>query len=152
MRVGVVGTGYVGLVAGACFSDVGNHVICVDVDEAKIAKLRDGEIPIYEPGLAEIVQRNAKAGRLEFTTDLAHATANSLIMFLAVGTPQADDGSADLSALLSVAGQIAKVMDGYRIIVTKSTVPVGTHKKIADVVKAATDHPFDCVSNPEFMK
>ncbi len=152
MRVGVVGTGYVGLVAGACFSDVGNHVICVDVDEAKIAKLREGEIPIYEPGLAEIVQRNAKAGRLEFTTDLAHATANSLIMFLAVGTPQADDGSADLSALLSVAGQIAKVMDGYRIIVTKSTVPVGTHKKIADVVKEATDHPFDCVSNPEFMK
>lgn len=152
MRVAVVGTGYVGLVAGACFSDVGNHVICVDVDESKIAKLREGEIPIYEPGLAEIVQRNTKAGRLEFTTDLAYATANSLIMFLAVGTPQSNDGSADLTALLDVAGQIARVMDGYRIIVTKSTVPVGTHKRIADVVKAATDHPFDCVSNPEFMK
>lgn len=152
MRVSVVGTGYVGLVAGACFSDVGNHVICVDVDRAKVEALQRGDIPIYEPGLAEVVHRNVKAGRLEFTTDLSHAVANSLVLFLAVGTPQADDGSADLSALLDVAGQIGKLMDGYRIIVTKSTVPVGTHKKVAAAVSSVTDHPFDCVSNPEFMK
>lgn len=152
MRVSVVGTGYVGLVAGACLSDVGNHVICVDVDRAKVEALRRGEIPIYEPGLAEIVHRNAKAGRLEFTTDLAHAVANSLIVFLAVGTPQADNGHADLRSLLSVAEEIGKLMDGYRIIVTKSTVPVGTHKRVADVVRPQTQHPFDVVSNPEFMK
>lgn len=152
MRVSVVGTGYVGLVAGACFSDVGNHVICVDVDQRKIDALRRGEIPIYEPGLAEIVQRNAKAGRLEFTTDLSHAVANSLILFLAVGTPQADDGSADLTALIAAAGQIGKLMDGYRIVVTKSTVPVGTHKRVASAIQASTQHPFDVVSNPEFMK
>ncbi|RIK65841.1 MAG: UDP-glucose 6-dehydrogenase [Planctomycetota bacterium] len=152
MRVSVVGTGYVGLVAGACFSDVGNHVICVDVDRAKVEALRRGEIPIYEPGLSEIVHRNAKAGRLEFTTDLAHAVANSLIVFLAVGTPQADNGHADLRSLLSVAEEIGKRMDGYRIIVTKSTVPVGTHKRVANAVRPHTQHPFDVVSNPEFMK
>ncbi len=152
MRVGVVGTGYVGLVAGACFADVGNHVICVDVVESKIAALKRGEIPIYEPGLAEFVQRNEKAGRLEFTTDLAHAVADSLVIFLAVGTPQADDGSADLSAIVGVVKQIGRMMDGYRIIVTKSTVPVGTHKLIAETIQGETDHPVDVVSNPEFMK
>lgn len=152
MRLAVVGTGYVGLVAGPCFSDVGNHVLCVDVDSAKIELLNRGEIPIYEPGLAEIVQRNAKAGRLEFTTDLAEAVARSEIIFLAVGTPQADDGSADLTTLFSVAEQIGRLMDGYRIIVTKSTVPVGTHKRLAAAVGAQTTHPFDVVSNPEFMK
>jgi UDPglucose 6-dehydrogenase len=142
----------VGLVAGCCFSDVGNHVICVDVDERKIAMLKNGEVPIYEPGLAEIVHRNAKAGRLEFTTDLEYAVAHSVVIFLAVGTPQADDGSADLSALLGVVERIGALMDGYRIIVTKSTVPVGTHRKIAQVVASKTDHPVDVVSNPEFMK
>ncbi len=152
MRISVVGTGYVGLVAGACFSDVGNHVICVDVDEKKVNALKRGEIPIYEPGLAEIVQRNMKAGRLEFTTKLSHAVANSSIIFLAVGTPQADDGSANLDVLLSVAGEIGKLMDGYRIIVTKSTVPVKTHKLVTEVIQKVTRHPFDVVSNPEFMK
>lgn len=152
MRVSVVGTGYVGLVAGACFADVGNHVTCVDIDESKIRRLKNGEIPIYEPGLGEIVQRNMKAGRLEFTTDLKQAVANSLVILLAVGTPQGADGSADLSALLSVVEQIGTFMDGYRIIVTKSTVPVGTQKRISEILKQKTDHPFDAVSNPEFMK
>lgn len=152
MRIAVVGTGYVGLVAGCCFSDVGNHVICVDVDERKVRKLLAGEIPIYEPGLAEILGRNQKAGRLEFTTDLSHAVANSLVIFIAVGTPQADDGNADLTALMNVADEIGRTMGGYRIIVTKSTVPVGTHRRIAERIRAKTDHPFDVVSNPEFMK
>jgi len=152
MRICVVGTGYVGLVAGTCFSEGGNHVICVDNDKKKIDMLIRGHIPIYEPGLAEIIQRNIKAGRLEFTTDLSYAVANSLIIFLAVGTPQADDGSADLSGLLEVAKQIGELMDGYRIIVTKSTVPVGTHKTVSEVIKSVTDKPYDYVSNPEFMK
>ncbi len=152
MRIGVVGVGYVGLVAGACLADGGNHVICVDNDERKIDKLNKGEIPIYEPGLAEIVQRNAKAGRLRFTTDLAEAVAESLIMFLAVGTPPAEDGSADLTAALGVAESIARLMDGYRIIVMKSTVPVGTHKRVIAAMAAVTEYEFDYVSNPEFMK
>ncbi len=152
MRVSVVGTGYVGLVAGTCFSDVGNHVICVDNVRSKIDALLDDRIPIYEPGLSEMVKRNAAAGRLEFTTDLSYAVANSLIIFLAVGTPQGDDGDADLSALLSVAAEIGRLMDGYRIIVTKSTVPVGTHQRVINIIQAETDHPFDYVSNPEFMK
>ena len=152
MRLSVVGTGYVGLVAGTCFADGGNHVTCVDKDAAKVDALKSGNVPIYEPGLGEILRRNMKAGRLSFTTDLADAVANSIVIFIAVGTPEADDGSADLSAVLSVAGQVGKHMDGYRIIVTKSTVPVGTHKKVAAAVKAETHHPFDVVSNPEFMK
>lgn len=152
MKLSVVGTGYVGLVAGTCFADGGNHVICVDKDAEKVEALKNGKVPIYEPGLGEILQRNMKAGRLTFTTDLADAVANSLVIFIAVGTPEAEDGSADLSAVLSVATQIGKCMDGYRIIVTKSTVPVGTHKEVAAAVKAATHHPFDVVSNPEFMK
>ena len=152
MKLSVVGTGYVGLVAGTCFAEGGNHVICVDKDEAKIEALKKGEVPIYEPGLGEILQRNLKAGRLIFTTDLADAVANSLVVFIAVGTPEAADGSADLSAVLSVAEQIGRHMDGYRIVVTKSTVPVGTHKRVAAAIGAQTHHPFDVVSNPEFMK
>lgn len=152
MRVAVVGTGYVGLVAGACLADGGNHVICVDKDEEKIAALRDGGIPIYEPGLAEIVHRNAKAERLRFTTDLAEAVAESLIIFLGVGTPPAEDGAADLSAIFQVAQTIAETMDGYRIVVMKSTVPVGTHKRITQRMEARTEHQFDYVSNPEFLK
>jgi UDPglucose 6-dehydrogenase len=152
MNLSVVGTGYVGLVAGTCFAERGNHVICVDVDEAKIETLKRGELPIYEPGLGEILRRNLEAGRLVFTTDLAEAVANSLIVFIAVGTPEAEDGSADLAAVMSVAEQISRHMDGYRIVVTKSTVPVGTHRRIAAVIKAGTHHPFDVVSNPEFMK
>lgn len=152
MRISVVGTGYVGLVAGTCFAEGGNHVICVDHDRGKIEGLGRGEVPIYEPGLAEMVQRNAKTGRLKFTTDLAQAVKDSLLIFLAVGTPPAADGSADLSMLLAVAAEVGKAMDGYRIIVTKSTVPVGTHKRVREVVGAVTHHPFDYVSNPEFMK
>lgn len=152
MKLSVVGTGYVGLVAGTCFADGGNHVICVDNDESKINALNKGEVPIYEPGLREIIGRNIKAGRLEFTTDLAYAVSNSLVVFIAVGTPESKEGGADLSAVLSVAKQIGRLMDDYRIVVTKSTVPVGTHKKIAAVIGEETRHRFDVVSNPEFMK
>ncbi|HRX83805.1 MAG TPA: UDP-glucose/GDP-mannose dehydrogenase family protein [Phycisphaerae bacterium] len=152
MRIGVVGAGYVGLVAGTCLADGGNHVMLVDKDERKIRMLEEGEVPIYEPGLAEIIQRNAKAGRLTFTTDLAQAVRESLVMFIGVGTPPAADGSADLSAIFAVAEAIADAMDGYRIVVMKSTVPVGTHRAIREHMAARTPHPFDYVSNPEFLK
>lgn len=152
MRICVVGTGYVGLVAGTCFAEGGNHVICVDSDASKIAALEKDEVPIYEPGLGEIIHRNRKAGRLQFTTDLGEGVANSLLIFLAVGTPQSDDGSADLSTLFTVVKQVGSLMDGYRILVTKSTVPVGTHQKVSELMRATTSHPFDYVSNPEFMK
>jgi UDPglucose 6-dehydrogenase len=148
----VVGTGYVGLVVGACLSEGGNHVICVDNDPQKVDRLRAGEIPIYEPGLAEIVRRNESAGRLTFETDLGQAVAESLIVFIGVGTPSSSDGSADTSAVLAVAGEIADAMDGYRIIATKSTVPVGTHAVVSELIRSRTEHPFDYVSNPEFLK
>lgn len=152
MKVSVVGVGYVGLVAAACFADGGNHVVCVDSDAAKIDGLKKGIIPIYEPGLTEIVRYNAEAGRLTFTTDLTQGIENSLVIFLAVGTPSSEDGSADISAVLKVAEDIAGQMDGYRILVTKSTVPVGTHKLVSEVVAGKTEQPFDYVSNPEFLK
>ena len=152
MNMSVVGTGYVGLVAGACFADSGNRVICVDCDADKVKRLIQGEIPIYEPGLAEIVVRNAKAGRLSFTTDLEAAAKQSRVIIIAVGTPENKDGAADLSAILSVAEAIGRAMDGYRVVVMKSTVPVGTHAKVSEAIAAQTDHPFDYVSNPEFMK
>ncbi len=152
MRVAVIGVGYVGLVAGACLADVGNHVIGVDHDESKINALKKGEIPIYEPGLAEIVKHNETGGRLRFTTNLAEAVKESQIIILAVGTPSAADGSADISAILKSAGDVAERMDGYRIIITKSTVPVGTHHKVTELMRQKTDQPFDYVSNPEFLK
>ncbi|UCC29990.1 MAG: UDP-glucose/GDP-mannose dehydrogenase family protein [Phycisphaerales bacterium] len=152
MNMSVVGTGYVGLVAGACFAESGNHVICVDCDAEKIQTLQRDEIPIYEPGLAEIVARNSKAGRLEFTTDLEDAIRRSRVVFIAVGTPPGGDGSPDLSSILSVAETIGRTMDGYRIVVMKSTVPVGTHRKVSEAIAAHTDHPCDYVSNPEFLK
>jgi len=152
MDMAVVGAGYVGLVAGTCFADSGNHVICVDCDARKIDSLKRGDVPIYEPGLAEIVQRNAKVGRLTFTTDLADAVKRSRVIFIAVGTPPATDGSADLSAILGVAEGIGRAMDGYRIVVMKSTVPVGTHRRVLEAIISVTDHPVDYVSNPEFMK
>lgn len=152
MKVAVVGVGYVGLVAAGCLAEGGNHVVCVDNDKQKIENLKNGIIPIYEPGLGEIVKHNEAAGRLRFTTDLKDGIDNSLIIFIGVGTPSAADGSADISAVLAVAGSIAELMDGYRIIVTKSTVPVGTHKKVSDLMAAKTEHPFDYVSNPEFLK
>lgn len=152
MNMSVVGTGYVGLVAGACFAESGNHVICVDCNAQKIQELQNGEIPIYEPGLAEIVHRNTKAERLEFTTHLQDAVLRSRVIFIAVGTPPAGDGSADLSSILGVAETIGRTMDGYRIVVMKSTVPVGTHRKVSDAIAAHTDHAMDYVSNPEFLK
>jgi UDPglucose 6-dehydrogenase len=152
MKVCVVGIGYVGLVTAGCLAEAGNSVICVDNDAKKIEGLKKGVIPIYEPGLTEIVQRNEKLKRLEFTTDLKYGVDSALIIFLAVGTPSQADGSADISAVLAVSGEIAEKMPDYRIIVTKSTVPVGTHKKVAEVIKSKTKNPFDYVSNPEFLK
>src|SRR5215510_2223568 len=152
MKICVVGTGYVGLVAGTCFAESGNDVICVDNVAAKIAALREGKVPIYEPGLEELIRRNVTEGRLSFTTDLAEPVRKSLVCFIAVGTPEKADGSADLGAVLAVSRGVAQAMDGYRVVVTKSTVPVGTHKKIRAEMEPIAQHPFDVVSNPEFMK
>lgn len=152
MRIAVVGVGYVGLVAAACLAEGGNHVVCVDNDKKKIKNLNSGIIPIYEPGLSEIIKHNESAGRLRFTTDLKDGLNESLLVFVAVGTPSSSDGSADISAVLSVAESIAELMDDYKIIVTKSTVPIGTCRKVIEVIKAKTEQPFDYVSNPEFLK
>ena len=152
MKICVVGIGYVGLVTAGCLAEAGNNVVCVDNDSEKIARLKDGEIPIYEPGLTEIVEHNEKLGRLHFTTDLKYGLDNSLIVFLAVGTPPAQDGSADISAILDVTADIAEILTEYRIIATKSTVPVGTHKKVTDIIESKTKIPFDYISNPEFLK
>ncbi|MCD6175956.1 MAG: UDP-glucose/GDP-mannose dehydrogenase family protein [Planctomycetes bacterium] len=152
MKVAVVGVGYVGLVAAACLADGGNHVVCVDNDDNKIENLKNGIIPIYEPGLTEIVKKNVQAGRLTFTTDLQEGVENSLVIFIGVGTPSLPDGSADISAVLGVAEEVAKIMTDYRILVTKSTVPIGTHKIVSDLIASTTEVPFDYVSNPEFLK
>lgn len=152
MKIAVVGIGYVGLVAAGCLAESGNHIICVDNDKKKIENLKKGIIPIYEPGLAEIVKENEKAGRLLFTTDLESAVNDSKLIILGVGTPSAEDGSADISAVFDVCGQIAECMKEYKIIVTKSTVPVGTYKKVTELIKSKTKVPFDYVSNPEFLK
>ncbi len=152
MKVTVIGTGYVGLVAGTCFAESGNDVICVDIDEAKIDRLRRGEVPIYEPGLEELIRRNVTEGRLSFSTDLAGAIRHALVCFIAVGTPQGEDGSSDLRYVIKVAEDIGTLIDGYRVVVCKSTVPVGTHLKVREAIESRTDHEFDVVSNPEFMK
>ena len=152
MKICVVGSGYVGLVTAACLAEAGSDVICVDNDSEKIAGLKDGVIPFYEPGLTEIIKHNAKLGRLQFTTDLKFGVDNSLIIFLAVGTPSGADGSADISAVLAVSAEIGENLGDYRIIATKSTVPVGTYKKVTDIIKSKTEIPFDYVSNPEFLK
>jgi UDPglucose 6-dehydrogenase len=152
MRIAVIGTGYVGLVAAACLAETGNQVIGVDQDENKIKRLRRGKIPIYEPGLEEMVRRNRDEGRLAFTTGLDRAVRQSQIAFIAVGTPQGEDGSADLQHVLDVARSIGRAMGGYTVIVDKSTVPVGTAQKVRDVVRRETTHPFSVVSNPEFLK
>lgn len=157
MKISVIGTGYVGLVTGTCFADMGNDVICVDIDEKKIENLKNGIIPIYEPGLEEMVKRNHKEERLNFTTDLKDAVEKSLFCFIAVGTPPGEDGSADLKHVLSVASGIGKYMNGYKIIVDKSTVPVGTAEKVKEAVKRELNSrgvnlEFDIVSNPEFLK
>jgi UDPglucose 6-dehydrogenase len=152
MRIAVVGTGYVGLVAGACFAESGNDVVCVDNNETKVRLLRRGKIPIYEPGLEELVRRNRAEKRLTFTTTLAKAVRDSSVIFIAVGTPQGEDGSADLKCVLEVARQVARAMNGYKFIVDKSTVPVGTSERVREVVRRETTHPFSVVSNPEFLK
>src|SRR4051794_9007310 len=152
MNIAVIGTGYVGLVAGACFAESGNDVYCVDNDAAKIEKLKNGHIPIYEPGLPEIVERNLREERLTFTTDIDSAVKKAFVIFIAVGTPPTATGAADLSAVLKVAGSIGRAMDRYKVIVTKSTVPVGTSEKIREALKSETRHPFDLLSNPEFLK
>src|SRR5216110_1006095 len=152
MRIAVVGTGYVGLVAGACLAENGNDVICVDKDSSKVRDLQRGRIPIYEPGLEELVRRNRSEKRLTFTTDLAKGVKASQIVFIAVGTPTGEDGSADLRHVLEVARQIGKSMNGYKVVVDKSTVPVGTSEKVREVIKKETSHPFSVVSNPEFLK
>jgi UDPglucose 6-dehydrogenase len=152
MKICVVGTGYVGLVAGTCFAESGNDVVCVDNVAAKVEMLRQGRVPIYEPGLEELIRRNVTEGRLSFTTELAEPVRQSPVCFIAVGTPEKTDGSADLGAVLAVSRGIATAMDGYRVVVTKSTVPVGTHKKIRAAMEPIAKHPFDVVSNPEFMK
>ena len=152
MKIAVIGTGYVGLVTGTCFADSGNTITCVDIDEKKIARLRNGDIPIYEPGLSELVIRNTKAGRLNFTTDLASAVKPAEMIYLAVGTPPADDGSADLTALFRVVQDIAPLLADDAIVVTKSTVPVGTNAKIYDRLIELTGRECDVASNPEFLK
>ena len=154
MQICVVGTGYVGLVTGACLADFGNTVTCVDNDEAKIAKLLDGVMPIYEPGLDTLVEKNAKAGRLHFSTELAPAVKEALVVFIAVGTPPKEDGSADLSYVIQVAESIADNLDGYKVVVTKSTVPIGTGQLIEKIImeKGPGEHPFTVVSNPEFLR
>jgi UDPglucose 6-dehydrogenase len=157
MKVSIIGTGYVGLVTGACLADVGNHVLCLDVDARKIAMLKAGDIPIFEPGLKEIVRANVAAGRLAFTTDSREAALYAKLQMIAVGTPPGEDGSADLQYVLAAARSIAKHMDGARVIVDKSTVPVGTADKVRDAVAKelaarGAKHAFAMVSNPEFLK
>jgi UDPglucose 6-dehydrogenase len=152
MKVSVIGTGYVGLVTGTCLAESGNDVICMDVDEKKIGMLDSGKVPIYEPGLEELIKRNVEHGRLSFTTDMVKAVRNSELIFIAVGTPPGEDGSADLKYVLSAAGEIGKHMNGYKIVINKSTVPVGTGDKVKAAISSQTKRKFDVVSNPEFLK
>jgi len=152
MHLTVVGTGYVGLVAGAGFADFGNDVLCVDVDADKIARLNAGELPIYEPGLDDLVARNVGQGRLRFSADVAAAVGGAEIVFIAVGTPQGADGAADMRAVWAVAETIGRAMTGTLVVVTKSTVPVGTADRLRDTIAPYAAHPFAVVSNPEFLK
>ncbi len=152
MRIAVIGTGYVGLVVGACFAETGNDVVCVDKDAGKISMLRRGRIPIYEPGLLELVRRNRALDRLSFTRDLAGAVHGAEVVFVAVGTPTGEDGSADLKHVLQAADEIGQALDGYAVIVDKSTVPAGTSELVRQAIARRTRHPFSVVSNPEFLK
>jgi len=152
MKIAVIGTGYVGLVTGTCFAESGNDVVCVDKDAAKVDRLRGGDLPIYEPGLSELVRRNDRDGRLKFTTDLAAGIAEAELVFIAVGTPQGDDGGADLRNVWAVGREVARNLNGHKVIVTKSTVPVGTNAELARIMAEETAIPFDVASNPEFLK
>lgn len=152
MKVCVIGTGYVGLVAGTCLAEMGNDVICVDKDTDKLAKLEKGIIPIYEPSLEYLIKRNIKESRLSFSDNIEKAVRDSLICYIAVGTPQGEDGSADLQYVFEVAKSIGKALNGYKVIIDKSTVPVGTAEKVAEIIKKETNEDFDVISNPEFLK
>ena len=152
MRIAVVGTGYVGLVAGTCFAESGNTVTCIDIDQTKIDDLNEGKVPIYEPGLEELLHRNMRDSRLNFTTDYAQGIPNAQVVFIAVGTPPGEDGGADVKYVLAAARLIAENMTGYAVIVNKSTVPVGTAEKVTRAIEEVALHPFDVVSNPEFLK
>ncbi|HEX8820044.1 MAG TPA: UDP-glucose/GDP-mannose dehydrogenase family protein [Archangium sp.] len=152
MHIAIIGTGYVGLVAGTCFADSGNDVICVDIDTRKISQLQQGEVPIYEPGLEELIRKNTRERRLSFTTDLASAVSRSQVVFIAVGTPEGESGEADLQYVLAAAEQIGRAMRHYTVIVDKSTVPVGTADRVREAVSKVTKVEFDVVSNPEFLK
>ena len=152
MKISVIGTGYVGLVVGTCFAETGNDVICVDNDERKLKMLRKGESPIFEPGLSDLLKKNLSEERLSFTGDLSVAVKKTDIIFLALPTPQSEDGSADLRHVIEVSKQIGRLMNGYKVIVNKSTVPVGTADRVREVISAETKHEFDVVSNPEFLK
>jgi UDPglucose 6-dehydrogenase len=152
MKISVIGTGYVGLVTGTCLAESGNDVVCMDIDARKIELLNSGGVPIYEPGLEELIKRNATDGRLSFTTDMAKAVKGSDVIFIAVGTPPGEDGSADLQYVLAAAREIGAHMNGYKVVVNKSTVPVGTGDKVRAAVASKTKRSFDVVSNPEFLK
>ncbi len=152
MKVAVIGSGYVGLVAGTCFAESGNDVVCIDSDRNKIDRLVAGKIPIYEPGLEELVRRNVKEGRLSFTSSVGEGVAGAIVAFIAVGTPPSESGDADLQHVLGAAREIARAMTGYLIVVDKSTVPVGTADRVREEIARYTDHKFDVVSNPEFLK
>ncbi|MCO6485072.1 MAG: UDP-glucose/GDP-mannose dehydrogenase family protein, partial [Saprospiraceae bacterium] len=153
MQIAVVGTGYVGLVTGTCFAETGNQVTCVDIDAAKVARLKDGEIPIFEPGLDLLFERNTKEGRLHFTTRLDEAVQKAEIIFLALPTPPGEDGSADLSYILNVATELSHLIRRYTVVVDKSTVPVGTSERVhATLAEHLSEDLFDVVSNPEFLR
>lgn len=153
MNIAVVGTGYVGLVTGTCFAETGNHVICVDIDAQKVQRMKNGEVPIYEPGLELLFERNTRQGRLSFTTDLVSAVQHAEIIFLALPTPPGEDGSADLSYILGVADQLSRLITEYKVVVDKSTVPVGTADKVREAIaKGVSEDLFDVVSNPEFLR
>ena len=157
MRVTIYGSGYVGLVTGACLAEAGNHVLCVDIDEGKIDRLKRGELSIYEPGLEPLVKRGLEAGRLKFTVDVRAGVAHGLFQFISVGTPQDEDGSGDLQHVLAVAHSVGEYLDDYRIVVNKSTVPVGTAEEVNTEIQRGLDQrgvsvEFDVVSNPEFLK
>ena len=152
MKIAVIGTGYVGLVAGACLAESGNDVICADIDESKIKRLNSGEVPIYEPGLEPLIQRNLRAGRLRFTTEVGKGVESSTVIFIAVGTPPEENGSADLKHVLQAAKTVGRAMNGEKIVITKSTVPVGTARLVREAIEAQTDHPVHVCSNPEFLK
>ncbi|MGC1272681.1 MAG: nucleotide sugar dehydrogenase, partial [Planctomycetaceae bacterium] len=152
MKITMIGTGYVGLVTGTCFAESGNDVTCLDIDARKIERLKAGEIPIYEPGLAELVERNIKAGRLTFTTSYEESIPSADCVFIAVGTPQGDDGAANLGGLWAVVDTMAPLLDEKTVVVIKSTVPVGTNRKTANRLKELTGRVVDVASNPEFLK